>query len=493
MGKVVNGVYQSDTPNLTEKQRVEEAMQYYGQNGMTGELNAAWNYYQTLGDTSAPTSQSSGSVVTPVVTDKVDQYNMNPSVQQAGGAMGQGGGQAMTSYLNSINGSWGYDPNSNSVIVNGKKYDWNGSGYGIPGVTWNPSLNLNYISDPQSFLAGTGLSGLVQANQTNSLLQSLLNQAPMSAQEMQSMLMGMVQQPEWAQGISYDEGMKRAGAALTPKYELSMKDVLQKLAGNQVSRGFYGQLPADVVTQDAAARLEAEKNAAIAAEANALVSQAAQEAYQQNSLNQNMYSTNLSAALQMIQAQQAAQQDRLTGLLSLLGIQNNQTNSLGQMNLDTTKTITAMNSDAMNNALARWQTSGVITNQADADLLGVPVGTKTSDQAYRDASLALSARSGGNTGSIDNATDYSEAIASMIGNVVSGAVPAAQAMAWADAMYASGKIDANQYNQIAKVAAPSSSPPEASSGVSGGLGRFLSLLGQNAKKANSFIDLMPTF
>lgn len=455
MGRVVNGVYVSDNAGITEKQRVEEAMQYYGQNGMVDSLDAAWKYYQTLDSGGGGTPQINDSITTsvPKVSDKAPTYNnygaqtMNPSAVTTGGAAQTGYGQAMTSYLNSINGSWGYDPLSNSVLVNGKQFNWNGSGYGIPGVSWDPGTQLNYVSDPQAFLAGTGLNGLVQTNQTNQVLQQMLGQQPMSAQEMQAMIMGMVQQPTWAQGISYDQGLEQAVAALGPKYALSLKDVLGKLANDQISRGFYGQLPADVVTQDAAARMEAEKNSAVAAQATDLVNQSANQAYQQNSLNQSLYQTQLSAALQAVQAQQQAEQNRLSGLLSLLGIQNDQANNSGQMNLSTTQLLGSMTSQAKNDALARWQSAGKIISQADADLLGMPIGTSTEEALYHAASLAAANRGGsGGSGGSGKTDDWTGDVQDILAGYFESKLGYNTAIAQLNGLLAAGKINDTVYN-----------------------------------------------
>jgi len=53
---------------------------------------------------------------------------------------------------------------------------------------------------------------------------------------------------------------------------------------------------------------------------------------------------------------------------------------------------------ALTAAQNRWQTLGYVANEADAALLGVPVGTKTNDASYRDASLAKGSGGGSSSG-----------------------------------------------------------------------------------------------
>lgn len=62
---------------------------------------------------------------------------------------------------------------------------------------------------------------------------------------------------------------------------------------------------------------------------------------------------------------------------------------------------------ALTAAQNRWQTLGYVANEADAALLGVPVGTKTNDASYRDATLAKSG-GGGSGGSSSGITPYQE-------------------------------------------------------------------------------------
>lgn len=400
---------------------------------------------------------NSGSVVTPVYT----------------GASTQPNEQSMRSYLDTLGKgsliSW--DPNAGVnggaglTTINGTQW---GGGSGIPGTRWDPNTSQHYITNADEFLNAVNLGTDPRQSQIDALL---AEQAQMNAR-MQAQIQSLMNTGfERVSGIGYDEGLKRASAALTPKYELSAKDVLAKLAGHQINRGFYGQLPGDVVTQDAVARLEAEKNAAIADQANSLVSQSNQEAYQNNSLSQQGFSNQLSTMLGLMDSSQRANSDRLTGLMSLLTNSQGQKNSDREYGLKLQDQTNVNKAQAMSDAMTRWQTSGVVNNQADANLLGVPMGTQTNDASYRDASLAIQrmqAANSGRTGNADEPTDYTEAIASMLGGVAGGTVKAEAAYNWANAMYNQDQISPDQYNMMMDILAPSqgtTAAPAASSSL----------------------------
>ena len=67
---------------------------------------------------------------------------------------------------------------------------------------------------------------------------------------------------------TYQDEISRATSELTPLYDEQSKKVINDLGTSQMARGFYGQLPGDVQTQDAIAKLETNKNQAITGQAN---------------------------------------------------------------------------------------------------------------------------------------------------------------------------------------------------------------------------------
>ena len=66
----------------------------------------------------------------------------------------------------------------------------------------------------------------------------------------------------------YQDEITRATDELTPLYDEQSKETIQNLGTSQMARGFYGQLPGDIQTQEAIAKLEAAKNQAITSQAN---------------------------------------------------------------------------------------------------------------------------------------------------------------------------------------------------------------------------------
>jgi hypothetical protein len=87
---------------------------------------------------------------------------------------------------------------------------------------------------------------------------------------------------------TYEDAYTQAGNQLSPMYDTQMKEGLQNLGNTLKTRGFYGQLPGDVLTQNAAAKSIEAKNAAIGGLANNLY-QAGQD--RKNNLQQLGMST----------------------------------------------------------------------------------------------------------------------------------------------------------------------------------------------------------
>lgn len=86
--------------------------------------------------------------------------------------------------------------------------------------------------------------------------------------------------------------------------------------------------------------------------------------------------------------QNAANQE-LQSLLGLLPY--SQLTAAQQAEADLAKATASLkqNNTSYDQAMGRWNAAGTILNQADADVLGVPVGTSTNDASYRAATLDI--------------------------------------------------------------------------------------------------------
>jgi hypothetical protein len=70
------------------------------------------------------------------------------------------------------------------------------------------------------------------------------------------------------QAPTFEEATSQASAALNPMYDEQMKTTLQNVGNQMKSRGFYGQLPGDILTQNAAAKVEEARAGAVGNMAN---------------------------------------------------------------------------------------------------------------------------------------------------------------------------------------------------------------------------------
>src|SRR5690606_11820621 len=73
--------------------------------------------------------------------------------------------------------------------------------------------------------------------------------------------------------VSYDEAVQRAQQALNPIYQQALQETLRDVQQDAMRRGFFGQLPGAALSQDAAARIESGRAAAIANLAQQMVGQ----------------------------------------------------------------------------------------------------------------------------------------------------------------------------------------------------------------------------
>ena len=135
-----------------------------------------------------------------------------------------------------------------------------------------------------SFLgAGAGIaSGINQINQGNRQADQIAQQVQLEAEKFgwtkeqtQAELQRRIESSNrfWQDYNStgapdYQSEIDRATAELSPLYDKRSKEVVRNLGVDQMRRGFYGQLPGDIQTQEAVAELETAKNQAITGQAN---------------------------------------------------------------------------------------------------------------------------------------------------------------------------------------------------------------------------------
>ena len=62
-------------------------------------------------------------------------------------------------------------------------------------------------------------------------------------------------EPKAPEKMSYENALGQAEDVLRPSYDKSVKNTMQNVNNNMVSRGFYGQAPGDYVQQSAMAEL----------------------------------------------------------------------------------------------------------------------------------------------------------------------------------------------------------------------------------------------
>lgn len=84
--------------------------------------------------------------------------------------------------------------------------------------------------------------------------------------------------------LSYAEATNQAKDMLNPLYDEQLERTLKQLDTANIARGFYGQLPADVMKRSTAAEIERGRAGQIASLAQQMVGQSQQQAFQQQQL-----------------------------------------------------------------------------------------------------------------------------------------------------------------------------------------------------------------
>mgnify|MGYP000940897730 CR=1 FL=1 len=209
-----------------------------------------------------------------------------------------------------------------------------------------------------------------------------LTRQPSEIDNLIGLLTQLGQQP--IQRMSFEEAQQRAGSELNPMYEDAARRLMQSLNADMEQRGIYNSPLASGIMAEKQGQLSNEQIAAIAQRANTLIQNDAEMSLQEKQLRSNTLNNLLSSLIgrevnlanitgtyqgrptfanQQFQTETALREGELTGIY-------NGTQTLAGRAFDL-----QASTQALNNALNAVESLGQVTTQAQADLLGVPIGT----------------------------------------------------------------------------------------------------------------------
>jgi hypothetical protein len=184
--------------------------------------------------------------------------------------------------------------------------------------------------------------------------------------------------------MSFAEAQQRASSELNPMYEDAAMRLMQALNADMEQRGIYNSPLASGIMTEKQGQLSNEQIQAIAQRANTLIQNDAEMSLQEKQLRSSTLSNLLSSLIgrevnlanitgmyqgqptfanQQFQTETALREGELTGIY-------NGTQTLAGRAFDL-----QASTQALNNALNTVESLGQVTTQAQADLLGVPIGT----------------------------------------------------------------------------------------------------------------------
>lgn len=346
----------------------------------------------------------------------------------------------------------GWDPSTQTVKLGGASFN---AGQ-LPG-TYRDEAGQHYVTNSRALseaianesrrntFNGTGktpnslLDGLV-----GMLLQAIGGPSISAVDTMRTIESIVGSAPTMPEQVSDSFYLPEAQAIIEPLYQSTVRDVMGKLAQDQITRGFYGQLPADVVTQQARADLEVQKNrdiADMARQINQSKMGNAVEIYK-NQLGQ--YSNKMAAAIQAVQSANAADAGKLESLMALAKFIQGGEQFDKTFGLEEKKTNASIDSAKVDEALARTEMFGYVLPQ-DSGLLGLEAGTPSERATEFWASLNARGSGGGGYGGKSSAAD--DALDSMMDiemAVASGKISAEQGAAMLSTLQRYGHITADQ-------------------------------------------------
>lgn len=158
--------------------------------------------------------------------------------------------------------------------------------------------------------------------------------------------------------MSFAEAQQRAGSELNPMYEDAATRLMQGLNADMEQRGIYNSPLASGIMTEKQGQLSNEQIQAIAQRANTLIQNDAEMSLQEKQLRSSTLSNLLSSLI-----------GREANLADITGTYQGQPTLAGRaFDLQAS-------TQALNNALNTVESLGQVTTQAQADLLGVPMGT----------------------------------------------------------------------------------------------------------------------
>jgi hypothetical protein len=337
----------------------------------------------------------------------------------ASGLTNGGYGLNLRDWAKANNFGVNYDAGSGMVQINGKPYAVGA----IPGTMLDSKTGQHIITNGQQLLdtlnAAAAMNGLY-----SDVTADLYEPAPTLADIMSQLTPYLPANKEYSV-LSYDDAMKQAGDQISPLYEIQTRDLLNKLATDQIGRGFYGQLPADVVTSEAVAGVQANKNSDIAKLASSLVDQSQENAYRQQELDATNRGQTLDALMSALTQSMNAHNQRVDNILGMKQSMDQEDQFQMNYGLDKKTTEAQIALDQMNAALTRTDTLGYVLPQ-DAAILGVAAGTPSwkakeaaADRAaqFQLAAMSRSSSGGGKKTAAQTKAEQQAELSAQIKNV----------------------------------------------------------------------------
>lgn len=288
------------------------------------------------------------------------------------GAAGGASGQTLRDWAaQSGLGNVGYDPQSRNVLIGQTMF----TAGNIPGTYLDPTTGQHIVINPAALQSALSMGQPQKGYSLEDLLGSVggmdmsLFSTP-SWQDIYKEISQLIPEANIPAVLGWDEALMRAEGQLDPLYDQSLNKVLRDLAADQISRGFFGQLPASVITAEAAANIENLRNAEIAQLAQSLIDSSYDEAYRQEQLALDRSNQMLNAILESMNMYNQSQQSIRSDLLTLAGLKQNASQFEQSLALERANSM-------LSNAIARTELAGMVTNETDARILGVPVGTES--------------------------------------------------------------------------------------------------------------------
>lgn len=211
--------------------------------------------------------------------------------------------------------------------------------------------------------------------------------------------------PTWAQNLqpfqapqvhklSFDEAMAQAIAALNPQYDTASRQLTNNLNQDQESRGLFFSPLGAKLSADKQADLSNAKQTALQNYSQDLVGKSQDQANTEIAQALAQWQANTGLATNLMGQQETASNDSFNQWLGSQGLNINANTA----NVDSaTKLATTLDSlkqstsadqkAAVEQALSRANAFGIVTNETDAKILGVPVGTSTVQAKVANSSI----------------------------------------------------------------------------------------------------------